>query len=593
MIAALLACALFQDAHPIPNRTWDDFPVFVWRQRYRGRELPQGLIAPFGGTNVLRDEEATWVREKGYVFYVENAAGRNDLHLDADERWKERVEAWIATGDERLLAREPCLSDPSTIARLESMLERTLRARGGDQGLGVSLGDEVSVTPGGDPFDFCRAQHCEARWRAYAKEHGWPERSPTTDETRLALAEGDASLVGPWLARRRFHREELVALLGRLADRARAISPATRIGLMGVNAPTAFGGVDLWRVLERLDFVEVYPTLDTVEVLAAAEARSPKRRWRTAATIFLEEETPDGAAWQAWRHWLRGADALVLWDDAALEESPALRTRLAATVGRIREIVQRFPDADPRGDLRAALVHDPDSTAISFLQDALLDGPTWPNRRASFQREHGTRERKIDAWLRVFEESGLECASAPLDACSERGFDVLVLVDVRVIDPSDLELLQRILERGSLLVVDGELGWIDRRGRPWSEEPLQELERRFPEQVLRSAAGAQLLNEALERAGVKRLRPSFRGDAQWLVTLRATERGIFLGAALPNCATPAERARLRPVRLEMDPPAGYELTWLYPQSPSSTSSHKEPPLLPAGDAAVFVLEKDP
>ncbi len=594
MIVALLVCALIQGPDPLPDRTWrtwDDFPIFVWRQRYRGRELPEALIAPFGGTNVHRDEEASWVREKGYAFYVENAAGRDDLHLDADERWRERVEAWIATRDERLLAREPCLSDPSTIARLESTLERTLRARGGEQGLGVSLGDEVSLTPSGDPFDFCRSQHCEARWREYAAEHGWPERSPTTDETRLALAEGDSSLVGPWLARRRFHREKLALLLGRLAERAREISPATRIGLMGVNAPTAFGGVDLWRVLPELDFVEVYPTSDGPALLAAAETRprQVRPRGRSASTVFLGSETPDGAAWLAWDLWLRGADALVLWSDQELEDSPAHRARLAQAVADIRGVARCFPEAARRAEVCVALAHDPDSTAVSFLRDALLDGPTWPNRRASYQRDHGTREKKVAAWLRLLEDRGLQPGSAPLQACARLDLEVLVLADLCVLDPGDLELLRDFVARGGVLVVDGELGWIDRSGRRWSEDPLQELARGAPEQVLQGAAGAALLEEALARAGLEHLRPSFAGEAaeiRWRVSLRSAD-GTLLGAALPACATSRERAQLRSMRVEIAPPSGYALTWIHP----APGEGDGPPLLPAGDAALFVLEE--
>ena len=54
MLLALLLVATTQDP-TAAARGWDDFPVLVWRQRYRGRELPAKLVAPFGGINVERE----------------------------------------------------------------------------------------------------------------------------------------------------------------------------------------------------------------------------------------------------------------------------------------------------------------------------------------------------------------------------------------------------------------------------------------------------------------------------------------------------------------------------------------------------------
>jgi hypothetical protein len=43
-----------------------------------------------------------------------------------------------------------------TIAELHATLETTLKKHGEHPGLGFVLGDEVSLTPNGDPFDLCR-----------------------------------------------------------------------------------------------------------------------------------------------------------------------------------------------------------------------------------------------------------------------------------------------------------------------------------------------------------------------------------------------------------------------------------------------------
>src|SRR5262245_24709500 len=203
MALAALLLAVQTPAPLAPQPTalgWDDFPVFVWRETYAGKPLPEELVAPFGGVILMRDEDSGWARERGLAYLVWNVAGRDALHLDADEKWNERVEQWIRTHDEKLLVREPCLNDPKTIAQMYAMLDASLAKHGTHPGLGFVLGDEVGLTPNGDPFDLCRCEFCAAKWKDYARSWGLTERPPLTDEVRQALLDDDFSTLGAWLA---------------------------------------------------------------------------------------------------------------------------------------------------------------------------------------------------------------------------------------------------------------------------------------------------------------------------------------------------------------------------------------------------------
>ena len=121
--------------------------------------------------------------------------------------------------------------------------------------------------------------------------------------------------------------------------------------------------------------------------------------------VFPESGGPPAAAWQVWEHFLRGGDGLVLWSDRELSRDEGLRGWLADTVSEVRRVQRELGSwrPEPSG---AAIVHSPDSIAVAWLEDALLDGPTWPNRLARYQREHGTRDRSLRAWLRLFEDVG-------------------------------------------------------------------------------------------------------------------------------------------------------------------------------------------
>lgn len=609
---------------------WDGFPVLVWRQRYSGREVPADVLVGFGGVNVERDDPAEWALKEGLDFYVGHAPGRNALHIDAaSPSWQERWRKWVETRDESLLVREPCLTDPMTIALLEANLERTLEARGGNHGLGISLGDEVSLTPSGNPSDVCRSPTCEAAWGAWAKEHGWPEHAPTTDEVRLALSEDDLSLVGPWLARRRFHQEMLLAVLQRLETRARNAQPGVFVGLLGIGGQTAFGDVSIQVATGILDFVECYDvgvSARFLHTLRSYQAPFPgSRLTRSLATVFLNEDGKTAPDHQAWRHWLNGADGLVVWSDEELEGRSG---KYGAQVQALRDAVEELrtlrvsvgPCPAPRG---VAIVQDADSTALAWLRDAVLDGATWPNRFASYQRKHGTRERSLLTWMRLLEDAGfspgLVTWQGVLAQRTRERFGVLVLCHQLIFGEHDFNParsgstpLELFLEDGGIVVIDGPLGWVDRRGRPLQGEEAERFEflrAKFPGQVHRAPAGLtdylerraepevharawDRLAPLIEGAGVERRPWSIEGEGamlpwvcSWEATSEAEEGEGRLCVMVPNVPL------LEPVEVASDwvrvvPLAGYRVEWL---SPRPGAADGEAGKVPQSQARVFRL----
>ena len=91
------------------------------------------------------------------------------------------------------------------------------------------------------------------------------------------------------------------------------------------GTPVAFASnVAVERVLPFLDFVECYATADAREL--AFTLRTPGTEvW---ATVFPDPEQPNRAAFQAWMHWIRGGDGLVVWS----------ARELAALIGARAEI---------------------------------------------------------------------------------------------------------------------------------------------------------------------------------------------------------------------------------------------------------------
>jgi hypothetical protein len=567
----------------------------VWREKYAGKPLPEELAEPFGGVILMREEDSSWARERGLSYLVWNVAGRDALHLDADEAWNARVEKWIETRDEKLLVREPCLNDPATVAKLFSTLDATIAKHGDHPGLGFVLGDEVGLTPNGDPFDLCRCTFCEAKWKELARKNGLPERAPLTDEVRLAVLEDDFSLLGPWLARRRFDQEQVLGLLRSLAEHARG-SEGRAIALLGLKERTAFGGIDLGQAARLFHVLEAYPTGDSRARLDALRQpyliRGESGFCATLDTVFLQNESPQGAAWLVWESWIGGSDSIVLWNDADLARDRTRAERLASAVGGVRELQRRVQGRLRRG-ISVGLLHDADSIAAAWLRDARLDGPTWPRRRASHQDEHGTREQVARACSQACEDLGTTLLAMGLDDDPRPEPAVWLLVEALVLDESDVEVFERHLDQGRSLVVIGSLGWIDRAGRPWKTSVLQRLQARAPERVFAvdaQAATREGMQTLLRRIGAGtpalrlKLEPGEKGWMQRSFGLSTDFCGLapadhYLVALLPDAPTPQARAGLVPRRLELED--GQEVEWLHPRPGE---------LLPPGDAAAVIVK---
>lgn len=577
-----------------------EFPVFVWCQDHAGRELPAELLEPFGGVNVEGADEAHWVVANDVPFYVGHAPGREVLHLDRSVEWYDRMwRAFFESRDTSKLIRQPCLSDPATLARAKAQLDRSLEARDGAYGQAVSLGDEVGLTPWGDPLDLCQSKHCTKRWVAWQKERGLDVDAswPATDAVRLAYADGDPSLIARWLNRRHFHQDIVLEFLEALAAHARAKAPGAPIATFGLTGQTAFGGVSIARLLPTLDVLEAYHEGVARELLFTL--RTDERAW---CTLFPAAGDSDRGAHRLWQHWLRGGDGAIVWSDRELRKSKAYLERLGKAVADVRAVDAQFPSWRPetRG---AAVLHDPDSIALAWLRDALSDGPTWPKRFQGHQAEHGTRERAVRGTLRLLEDCGFLPGTLPLDmidAETVRRFPLLVAVHQLVLDADEEARLDAYLSAGGKLLLRGPFALYDGTANKSEETAEQRFLSAYPERVKRLATDrdavfdydAHRIGSRDARTGSLREELLMFSDppnraAEWqidcspkmplLIAEQTLDDDRVLCVVQPNLP----KGKLAVVQLTLE--TGLTPEWIHPPGEANRIR------LSPGDAAVFLL----
>ena len=595
---ALLAAAALQA--PAQHAGWEHFPVFVWTVS----DKPVELVAKFGGACVQRQDDPGWLDERKLDWFVFNAPGRDDLHLDRESpAYQKRWRKWYETRDPELLVREPCLSQGATLERMRATLDKTLAGLGARRGLGVSLGDEVGLTPGGGPEDVCQCATCEAAWAAWWPAHVRdqtrklpPLREITTEATIKALDAGDTAPIGPWLLRRHFHQDTLLGALDGLAQQVRKKTPDMPVGLLGIGGKTAFGGVAVERMLPSLDFFECYRVGDAREL--ALTLRKPEQR--ALLTIFPDARGADFAAWQAWEHWMRGGDGLVIWSENDLRKSPAYCERLARAIRDIRDVESKVGRFLPRPE-GVALVHSADSIAVSWLRDALGDGATWPKRFPSYQEEHGALESSRRRWFELLEDLGAMPGALPIeqvDADTVKRFPLLVLDHTLVLDDADVERLKRFEAAGGSVCARGPLGWIDSTGRKPPADRQTELRAVRDAKIVRapdafdSHAGEHIDSNWSDMWSARialRTAPAEVCDPDelwgWIRTWMRDGQG-YLCAALPKprSYTGESKSDALPSQVVVSAGADWRVEWIHP-----TPDEQGIVRLPHGDAAVFRL----
>ena len=424
----------------------EKLPLFFQRLREMG--INAGMVTG--------DADAQPLLEAKMPFYVENMVNKG-LCLKWNSKvsdWDKMVTAWKTPRDEAGLVRDYSLDDPQWREWARGAMTNAIRKHAASKPIAYDIRDELSTTMSANPFDYDFSPSALAGFRDWLKTQyrdlaalnaewethfaKWDDVKPfTTDQIKNRMAGGEPDALGfprgkpdwqalqaikfhpvqarknparwnfaPWCDHRTYMDVALARTLGDLRETARKLDPQTPVGIEGTQMPSAFGGCDLWRLSQVLDWVEPYDIGNAREIFGSF---MPGKTFLTT----VGEQDAKAARRRLWHLLLEGDKGCIIWwsEDCIdwKSEDYALTPRAKALAPVLAEM--QSPLA--RLFLRAEREYDPiaihysqASIQVNWLLESCEDGSTWLRRFSSYEAAHNKMTKRRQAWVKLLQDAG-------------------------------------------------------------------------------------------------------------------------------------------------------------------------------------------
>lgn len=514
---------------------WNSYRTVLWMgdTAYRHpAQLPQFFsLAREMGIDSITLSPGVDIRTavtNGLGFYVENVVNRGlCLKFNSSVKdWDAFVTGWAKTGrPASALVRDYSLDDPKWLAWAEREVIDAVRASSAGAPFAYDLRDELSVTHSANPFDYDFSPATLAGFRTWlAEQYGnldalnqaWETGFPsweavvpfTTDQIKNRMAGGAAfppanpdwhavqelrfrsraeqgSLTrwnfSPWADFRTYMDLSLARVLGSLRDAAHRTDPAAVVGIEGTQMAHAFGGYDLWRLSQVLDWVEPYDIGNAREILGSFMPGKP-----FMTTVF--EKDAHHASRRLWHLLLEGDRGCIVWWSEDRIPWTGKGFELAAGAKAIAPVLAEMRSPLAALFLKAEPEHDPihlhysqASIQADWLIESTVDGSTWLRRFSSFESEHNRLAKVRDSWLKLFQDLGYSPRFLSSQQIVDGGLaaskaKVLVLPGSLALSASEAEKIRQFLSPSPdgvhHVFADDTPGCFDGHGRRRSLSPL-------------------------------------------------------------------------------------------------------------------------
>jgi hypothetical protein len=536
-------------------RPWDDYRSVMWvgDSAYKDpSKVPlffQRLKEMGIDTAMVHGQaEADPLVANRFPYYVENMVNRG-LCLKWNSKvadWDKLVTDWAREGrPESALVRDYCFDDPEWRSWARGQMQQLVRKHRNREPLAYDIRDELSTTISANPFDYDYHPAALAAFRVWLKTQyadltalnagwetkfsSWEEVKPfTTDQIKNRMASGEALPRGkpdwadvaklkfeptaarksltrwnfsPWADFRTYMDLSLARTLADLRQAAREIDPRTPVGIEGTQMPHAFGGYDLWRLSQALDWVEPYDIGNAREIFGSF---MPGKTLVT--TVFEKESQP--ASRRLWHLLLEGDRGCIIWwsEDCIDWKSP--NYELTPKARALAPVLKEMASPLARLFLRAQREVDPvfihysqPSIQADWLIESTVDGSTWLRRFSSFEAEHNRMAKTRNGWLKAFQDLGftpqfISAEQIEKGALPAKGACVLVLANSRALSEEEAGKIHDSLAGAAgqgdarMIFCEGLPGLFDEHGKLRARSPFDHLGSLSDSEVMAARNGA-------------------------------------------------------------------------------------------------------
>lgn len=423
---------------------------------------------------------------RGFGFYVENIHRIAFLH-DRRPIYQADWESYTTTRDKQYLIRKPCLHDPAYLPEAKLDIQSDVREFADSKPLLYDLGDECSITSFASPMDYCFSDYTLAAFRSWLRDQygtlnrlnaewdtkfsRWDDVVPmTTYEIKDREAKGIENY-SPWADHRTFMDITFAESLDQFRRWVHEIDPLTPAGLEGTQMPAAFGGYDLWRLSQALDWVEPYDIGNSHDMFRSFMPPDAP----IYATLF--EHDADHAGRRFWHLLLNGDRGVIIWcsSDWFDYESPDLTPKpfvagMADLFAELRGPAARAIMQAERDRPQIAIHYSHPSVQVAWMLDSREDDDTWPRRFSSWEATHSRLARVRSSWTKLIQDLGLQydfvSTQQILDGVlEERGYRALVLPQSMAMGTEEAARIKAFVRAGGTAIADFLPGVFDEHGK--------------------------------------------------------------------------------------------------------------------------------
>ncbi len=419
-----------------------------------------------GGAPDSPPGKLAWIDQFGLRFYLDHTAGKGSLHLWDGDKQKPHLQELHGTGVRTVPLNDALKQRLAGLIRTNISQVKSSPVRGA-----YALDDEASWGHFVHPTMWQVTDDASAfpRWldeiygqgKAPARDHWVTYDAIRPHLPTWSVREFDA---GPLMDQWTFNDSVWCNFLGDLVEFANSVDPDTPCGIVGGQAPNAFGGYDYARLMRKVQFIEAYNLGSSQAIIRSFSPHNAV----PAVTTHFHQSVPD-TLWQVWYYLAHGNRGHIGWVEGWFDgETPRPWHEVVAPhfivagnkIGPVMRGAEWMHDG-------VALYYSHPSIQLGWILDAEAHGKTWINRDGDHRL--GASHLVRQAWENMLRDSGIQYNHLSYVDVIQTGvpaeYQTLILPAALCLSDVEAAAIETFCRRGGTVIADYLPGVWDQHGR--------------------------------------------------------------------------------------------------------------------------------